>query len=935
MAWDPTQPVSNAPLLSAPVRANFQALDAALALAPSTGAIGRLDFALGPYPPTPPAGHAYVTFQDWTGPTGPPQVALTVTGPNGGNLYFHGAGALAGMAFALPDGTGLGYWSLDDTVHKSWIGSSKPHRMALITVNSTGGNESITIRPDGHTELGSGVLLLSQVTTVPPGEAPFTAVYAKTDGKVYSKTPAGLETPLATTFPLFAPAALDGGLATPAFSFASSPTTGMLQMGTLAGSTTGIGLVLDGTLTVKVGPTATEFAKPILFGLGGSVALQTLSGALAQYLTGTPQIFRVHKDSATYVEIEGAVGLKLPVLTAAPGPPVGGQSVLYQKTDKKPYWKDDTGVETLLIPDPTIMTNPMTAAGDLIYGAVSGAPTRLAKGGDTQVLTLVAGVPAWQAPVSGGMTNPMTASGDLIYGAASGVATRLAKGADTQVLTLTAGLPTWQAPVSGGMTNPMSAVGDLIRGGASGAPTRLAAVALGQVLISQGVTTAPIWSTDPAIRNLLVQNGVIGTSGVGVIALGQATAPTTSPVDSFQIWTQDYAGQAGSASLYMRDERGGVIRHGTDASPNTNLDVISPDTTSGILIRGGAGGSGITTRSTQSLYIGCNTFAKNILLDQTGSVSLFGGVLSGSAVLSLGQCLSVPTTLTDTAQLYVQDNTAEAGSASLQVKDERLSVHTIGTHSVNGAGYRVINAASVQAKFLVTAAGGLIGTQSNHPLNFQTNNVTGMTLDTAGQLTVTRINASGDAGGVGLSVAALTPAVYLNKSASGQQAVLYGQTAGVNRWAIGLGDTTAETGSNAGSNFGIFAYSDAGTYLGYPVLINRASFAVTFTGIPGPVLNLNKPASGQFATIFGQMNGLNRWAIGLGDATAETGSNTGSNFIINAYTDAGAFLAQPFQILRYDGTNPIYIILGGLNRQLTLGAPDSGGAGFRMVRVSN
>lgn len=43
------------------------------------------------------------------------------------------------------------------------------------------------------------------------------------------------------------------------------------------------------------------------------------------------------------------------------------------------------------------MTNPMTTAGDIIYGGSSGTPTRLAAGSDGQVLTLASGSPAWAA----------------------------------------------------------------------------------------------------------------------------------------------------------------------------------------------------------------------------------------------------------------------------------------------------------------------------------------------------------------------------------------------------------------------------------------------------------------------------------------------------------------------------------------------------------
>jgi len=51
---------------------------------------------------------------------------------------------------------------------------------------------------------------------------------------------------------------------------------------------------------------------------------------------------------------------------------------------------------------------------------------------------------------AGGMENPMTTAGDIIYGGASGVATRLAKGDDGKVLMLKSGLPSWETPASGG-----------------------------------------------------------------------------------------------------------------------------------------------------------------------------------------------------------------------------------------------------------------------------------------------------------------------------------------------------------------------------------------------------------------------------------------------------------------------------------------------------
>lgn len=54
--------------------------------------------------------------------------------------------------------------------------------------------------------------------------------------------------------------------------------------------------------------------------------------------------------------------------------------------------------------DVPLMSNPMTTAGDVIYGGASGAPTRLGVGTAGQVLTVNAGAtaPEWAAPGSGG-----------------------------------------------------------------------------------------------------------------------------------------------------------------------------------------------------------------------------------------------------------------------------------------------------------------------------------------------------------------------------------------------------------------------------------------------------------------------------------------------------------------------------------------------------
>ena len=69
----------------------------------------------------------------------------------------------------------------------------------------------------------------------------------------------------------------------------------------------------------------------------------------------------------------------------------------------------------------------------------------------------------------------------------------------------------------------------------------------------------------------------------------------------------------------------------------------------------------------------------------------------------------------------------------------------------------------------------------------------------------------------------------INGAAGANRSVL-GQTAGSSRWNMVLGNSTAEGGSNAGSDLEIRRFTDAGGFIDTPLTINRASGAVTLAG---------------------------------------------------------------------------------------------------------
>lgn len=92
-----------------------------------------------------------------------------------------------------------------------------------------------------------------------------------------------------------------------------------------------------------------------------------------------------------------------------------------------------------------------------------------------------------------------------------------------------------------------------------------------------------------------------------------------------------------------------------------------------------------------------------------------------------------------------------------------------------------------------------------------------------------------------LTVNAANAALTLRKAAGGQVARVTGQTGAVLRWTLDLGDTTAEAGANAGSNFTLASYSDAGAFLRSPLTINRATGNATFAAAAAFVGEVTTP----------------------------------------------------------------------------------------------
>jgi len=232
--------------------------------------------------------------------------------------------------------------------------------------------------------------------------------------------------------------------------------------------------------------------------------------------------------------------------------PTNNNCILYYQSNKPAWIGTDTAgkilTSTSAFPvwaDNPAMLNPMTAAGQLIYGGTNGTPTALSKSTDGSLLMLIDGIPRWKIPGTNGLylkmvfgyptwtaqdwvplsaytTNSIVygtgydystvtmTQGGLLYGGAFGQPSILAAASQNgSILVVSGGYPTWQAPAAEGTylkivsgipawstiptyTNPMDAIGQLIYGGASGVQTKLAAGTAGYLLQANGAA-APTW----------------------------------------------------------------------------------------------------------------------------------------------------------------------------------------------------------------------------------------------------------------------------------------------------------------------------------------------------------------------------------------------------------------------------------------------------------
>lgn len=87
-------------------------------------------------------------------------------------------------------------------------------------------------------------------------------------------------------------------------------------------------------------------------------------------------------------------------------------------------------------------------------------------------------------------------------------------------------------------------------------------------------------------------------------------------------------------------------------------------------------------------------------------------------------------------------------------------------------------------------------------------------------------------GNYGIKQQSNNPGWLLSSALAGQERSIWSATANSIRWRILMGDSTAESGGNAGSDFRICNYTGGGVGIGCPIFLQRSTGSMTFSSPP-------------------------------------------------------------------------------------------------------
>jgi microcystin-dependent protein len=85
------------------------------------------------------------------------------------------------------------------------------------------------------------------------------------------------------------------------------------------------------------------------------------------------------------------------------------------------------------------------------------------------------------------------------------------------------------------------------------------------------------------------------------------------------------------------------------------------------------------------------------------------------------------------------------------------------------------------------------------------------------------------------------------------------------------------------------------------VFANSSAITTINGQLTARTLTLNHTTAATGCVLAGEYNGVTRWTVVMPDATAESGGNSGANFGVARYSDAGTLIDEPLSISRQSG----------------------------------
>lgn len=418
--------------------------------------------------------------------------------------------------------------------------------------------------------------------------------------------------------------------------------------------------------------------------------------------------------------------------------------------------------------------------------------------------------------------------------------------------------------------------------------------------------------TRPISHSGTTANLAQSTTSAGVnVGTGTGSSSTTLTVRAAAGQLSDFQFWSGASSRWII-RKGSTAESGSDAGSEFSL-----------MARDDSGGLIDTVLQVVRAAGGTMTLSRPVSMSSTLAVT--GAVAITASSLTVGTSTGKTTTASlvgNNLSLLMADQMTDSADKQARIgtlayvnsQNPFVAVHQIGAAAANtlniGGGTSLGQAATSVNLWLASAVNTTTGTAA-HTFSLSSANLVQTT--TTANVFLGTGTGSGDTN-------------IVLRAAAGTNAAIGFYAGTTSRWNMRRTNAT-ESGADAGSDFALTAYTDAGAAIDSPISIARAAGGTM--SLPRPIshtaptamfVGSSTSANAQFGSgtgsgqssiqirsAAGQQSRVDlysgsslRWGI-VKSTTAETGSDAGSPFLVNAYDDAAGFIDSPIAITRAAG----------------------------------